>query len=80
MLGKVVGSKMKKTIVVEVERLLPHPIYKKRVKRTKRFQVHNELDVKLGDQVEISETRPLSKTKRFVVKRVLPKTKEVKNK
>lgn len=65
--GKVVGTKQNKTVIVEVERFSVHPIYEKRVKRTKRYQVHNEIAVALGDKVRFVETRPISKTKRFKI-------------
>ncbi len=79
MKGKVVSTKMNKTVIVEVERLVIHPMYKKRIKKTSRFAVHNELEVKDGDLVEIVETKPYSKTKRHVVKAVMSKkTKEKK--
>lgn len=74
MQGKVVSAKNEKTVIVEVERLIVHPVYKKRVKRTSRFAAHNELPVKEGDQVEIIETKPYSKTKRFLVKKVINDT------
>lgn len=67
MQGKVVSTKMDKTVIVEVERLVIHPIYKKRVKKTNRFAAHNEIDLKLGDTVEIIQTKPYSKTKKYKV-------------
>lgn len=72
--GIVTSNAMEKTITVAVERLVQHPLYKKGVKRTKKFKAHdNENTCKVGDLVRISETRPLSKTKRWrlveVVKR-----------
>lgn len=70
MIGKVISSKMNKTVVVEVERIIQHPIYKKRVRKTKNFLAHNELELKLGDFVEIVETKPMSKLKRFIVKKI----------
>lgn len=75
MQGKVVSAKTDKTAIVEVERLVVHPIYKKRVKKTKRFAAHDTLAVKVGDFVEIAETKPYSKTKRFEVKKVINDTK-----
>lgn len=64
--GTVVSDKRDKTITVAVDRYAVHPIYKKRLKRTKKYQVHDEHNrAKEGDIVEIMETRPLSKTKRF---------------
>jgi small subunit ribosomal protein S17 len=63
--GVVTSDKMDKTIVVEVERRVPHPRFKKIVKRTTKFHAHDEKgEAKLGDKVRIMETRPLSKTKR----------------
>ena len=66
--GKVVSSKMDKTVVVAVERLKMHPLYKKQYKTTAKFKAHDEKnEFKPGDLVEITESRPLSKTKKFVV-------------
>jgi small subunit ribosomal protein S17 len=70
--GRVVSDKMNKTVVVEVERMVEHPLYGKRMKRTGRFHAHDEAnDCHEGDLVEIVETRPLSKTKRWRVARVV---------
>lgn len=69
--GKVVGTKQNKTVIVEVERFSVHPIYEKRVKRTKRYPVHNETAVKEGDRVRFVETRPISKTKRWKILEVV---------
>lgn len=70
--GRVVSDKMNKTIVVEVERMVEHPLYGKRMKRTGRFHAHDETnDCHEGDLVEIVETRPLSKTKRWRVAKVV---------
>ena len=67
-IGKVVSIKMKHTVVVEVEHLSRHPLYKKTVKRTKHFAAHYEGDkVAVGDTVTIQETKPVSKTKHFIV-------------
>jgi small subunit ribosomal protein S17 len=64
--GVVVSDKSDKTIVVQVERRFAHPLYGKGVARTKRYCVHDEKnEYKIGDTVRISETRPLSKTKRW---------------
>ena len=65
--GKVVSDKMDKTIVVAVERTFAHPVYKKRVRVTKRFKAHDESGAKVGDKVTIEETRPLSRQKRWRV-------------
>lgn len=72
LLGKVVSTKMQKTIVVAVKRERPHPLYKKKVRRTKNFKVHSEdSNIKLGDTVRIVETKPLSKDKRWKVLEVV---------
>lgn len=63
--GKVVAMKMAKTITVEVERFLAHPVYKKRFKRSKKYQVHTEKEHKIGDTVKFIECAPVSKTKRW---------------
>ncbi|WP_125761875.1 30S ribosomal protein S17 [Companilactobacillus hulinensis] len=64
--GRVVSDKMDKTIVVVVETYKNHPVYKKRVKYSKKYYVQDEKnEAKTGDVVRIMETRPLSKTKRF---------------
>ena len=70
--GRVASDKMHKTVVVTIERLVEHPLYGKRVKRTSRYTAHDETnESKVGDLVEIMETRPLSKTKRWRVVRVI---------
>ena len=69
--GVVVSTKMQKTAVVAVEKWWKHPIYKKRIKRTKKYKAHDEIGVKEGDLVEIKETRPISKEKRWRIVKVL---------
>ena len=70
--GTVVSDKMDKTVVVAVENRFPHPIYKKTVSRTKRYKAHDEENTcKVGDRLRITETRPLSRTKRWAVAEVL---------
>lgn len=69
--GTVVSTKMLKTVVVAVERLWLHPLYKKRTKKTRKFKAHDELGVKVGDKVIIQETRPISKEKRWKVVEVI---------
>ncbi len=65
-MGIVVSDKMQKTVVVAIERRVPHPIYGKMITRTKRLKVHDEENsAKTGDTVRIVETRPLSKDKRW---------------
>lgn len=66
LIGRVVSDKMDKTITVAVETYKMHPLYKKRVKYTKKFKAHDEENrAKVGDIVKIMETRPLSKEKRW---------------
>ncbi|MEI6266554.1 MAG: 30S ribosomal protein S17 [bacterium] len=70
--GTVVSDKMTKTIVVLVERVKEHPLYKKKYKVTTKFSVHDENnEAKMNDKVEIEESRPLSATKRWTLKKVL---------
>lgn len=72
--GKVISTFMKDTIVVEVERLTRHPLYRKAVKRTKHFVAHCVgLEVNVGDLVKIAETKPISKTKHFIVVNTMTK-------
>jgi small subunit ribosomal protein S17 len=72
--GMVVGDKMNKTVVVEVRTTVLHPRYKKYLRRRRRFKAHDaENDCRIGDRVEIIETRPLSKTKRWRVRKILEK-------
>jgi small subunit ribosomal protein S17 len=64
--GRVVSDKMEKTIVVAVENVITHPLYKKRIKQTRRFQAHDEAgEAHTGDIVTIGETRPISKNKTY---------------
>ena len=66
--GEVVSNKTDKTIVVKVERTFKHPLYKKFIKRSRRYHVHDEDNqFKMGDIVNIQECRPLSKSKRWEV-------------
>lgn len=70
--GVVVSDKADKTVVVAVARVKDHPIYRKKYKITDRYQAHDETNqFKAGDLVEISETRPISRTKRWQVNRKL---------
>ncbi|OPY78501.1 MAG: 30S ribosomal protein S17 [Syntrophorhabdus sp. PtaU1.Bin058] len=74
MTGIVVKDKMDKTIVVEVEKVLQHPKYHKYIKRKKRYKVHDEKNIcKLGDEVSIIESRPISKDKRWLIKEIIKK-------
>lgn len=75
--GKVISNKMHKTIVVEVERKVKHPLYGKYMKRYSKMYAHDDENVcQLGDIVEIKQSRPLSKTKHWVLVRVLEKNEQ----
>ncbi len=72
LVGKVISDKMDKTVTVAVTRQYKHPLYKKIIKRVSKFKAHDEDNgCKAGDTVRIIETRPLSKTKRWVVIEVM---------
>ena len=74
--GRVVSDKMQKTIVVAIEELVQHKLYKKAVKRTVKFQAHDENNsAHIGDRVAIMETRPLSKHKRWRLVNIVEKAK-----
>ena len=75
-IGKVVSDKMDKTIVVAIEELKQHELYKKQVKRTVKFKAHDEKnEAHVGDKVSIMETRPLSKDKRWRLVEIVEKEK-----
>jgi small subunit ribosomal protein S17 len=70
--GRVVSDKMNKTVIVAVEYTRPHPLYKKPMKRTSKFAAHDEGNqCRIGDVVRIEETRPLSRTKHWIVREIL---------
>ncbi|AJQ29211.1 MULTISPECIES: 30S ribosomal protein S17 [Pelosinus] len=74
--GKVISDKMDKTIVVAIERLVQHPLYKKSIKKTVKFKAHDENNEShIGDIVEVMETRPLSKDKRWRVTKIIERAK-----
>jgi small subunit ribosomal protein S17 len=71
-LGRVVSDKGDKTVVVAIERLVQHPLYKRVVRRTNKLYVHDEQnEAHVGDTVEVMETRPLSKTKHWRLVRIV---------
>ena len=75
-IGKVVSNKMDKTIVVAIQDNVKHPIYGKIIKRTLKVHAHDETNTcGIGDKVEIMETRPLSKTKRWRLVEIIEKAK-----
>jgi small subunit ribosomal protein S17 len=72
-IGLVQSDKMTKTVTVRVDRVVKHPMYRKYVKRRKKFMAHDELGAKIGDKVRIIETRPLSAKKRWRVVEIIQK-------
>ncbi|HSP69333.1 MAG TPA: 30S ribosomal protein S17 [Bryobacteraceae bacterium] len=77
-IGSVVSARMAKTIVVEVIRRVPHPLYKRIINKRRKFYAHDETgEAKVGDVVRIIECRPLSKLKRWQLKEVLRKAVQV---
>jgi small subunit ribosomal protein S17 len=73
--GIVASNTMDKTVVVKIERRIPHALYGKVVKRTGKFKAHDEIGCDVGDRVEIVETRPMSREKRWRVSRILERVK-----
>jgi small subunit ribosomal protein S17 len=74
-LGVVISDKMQKTVVVEVERRVMHPLYGKYVRKRSRFMAHDEKNAcKIGDRVRIAETRPMSRLKRWTVKEIVERS------
>ena len=66
--GVVVGDKADKTVIVQVDRRIQHPLYKKYMRRSKKYMAHDETNArKIGDQVQIRECRPLSKNKNWEI-------------
>ena len=65
--GKVIAKKMAKTATVAVERMVIHPLYQKRFKRIKKYHVHDENGVKVGETVKFAATRPYSKLKKWII-------------
>ena len=74
LVGTIVSDKMDKTVTVNVERLVKHKLYKKYIKKRSKFTAHdNENNCRIGDQVMIVETRPLSRMKRWRVSKIIKK-------
>lgn len=69
--GVVTSNKMTKTVSVEITRTFRHPLYRKVIHRSKRVMAHDELGCQIGDQVQIVESRPLSRRKRWVVESIV---------
>ena len=76
--GQVISTNMQKTIVVQVERRVPHPLYRRIVSQRKKFHAHDETgEARVGDRVTITECRPLSKTKSWKLTEVLHRAAQV---
>ncbi len=76
--GRVVSNKMDKTITVVIERRFPHPLYKKVMRRSKKYHAHDEKnECGIGDLVRIRETRPLSKLKRWRLVRIVERAEQI---
>ena len=76
--GIVVGLEMQKTALVQVKRLAVHPLYKKRIRKAKKYKVQDDLGVGVGDVVKIESCRPISKDKHFKIKEVIGKGRSTK--
>lgn len=74
MIGKVTSTKMEKTAVVTVERRWRHPLYKKTVKRNKNYLAHDPIGVSQGELVQITQSKPISKLKRWVILKKVDKS------
>ena len=75
-IGQVVSKKMEKTATVVIERVVIHPIYQKRFKRTKKYHVHDELGTDIGDTVKFSASKPYSKLKRWKIVEIIKGSKK----
>ena len=72
LVGKVISDKMEKTVVIKINRTFKHPIFGKTITRAKKYKAHDEKnEAKIGDWVEIVESRPLSKTKHMILNRIV---------
>ncbi len=70
-IGTVISDKMKNTVVVKIDRLVAHPTYSKRMRRSSKFHAHNGIGAKTGDTVKLVEIKPMSKTKNWKVEAVI---------
>lgn len=76
-IGRVVSNKMEKTVVVRVDYLKPHPLYRKIIRKTSKFHAHDDAnECRIGDTVKIEESRPLSRTKRWRVVEIMQRGEE----
>lgn len=69
--GVVISNKMKKTVVVEISRTFRHPLYQKVMHTVSKMKAHDEMDCQVGDMVEIIESKPISRTKRWMVEKII---------
>lgn len=77
MIGKVISKKMQKTATVAVERMVEHPVYKKTLKRVKKYHVHDENDEsRVGDTVRFTDSKPFSATKKWKLIKILSENKK----
>jgi small subunit ribosomal protein S17 len=76
--GKVISTNMAKTATVAVESIIRHPVYKKRLKRVRKFHVHDTLGAKVGDRVKFVATKPISKLKKWTITEIEGRKKEAK--
>jgi len=74
--GRVVSTKMEKTATVMIRRVVVHPVYRKRYRRTKKYQVHDTFGVKVGSEVSFVATKPYSKLKKWKITQILVRQKE----
>lgn len=76
-IGRVVSNKMEQTVVVRVDYLKPHPLYRKIIRKTSKFHAHDDAnECRIGDTVKIEESRPLSRTKRWRVVEIMQRGEE----
>ena len=75
--GIVTSDKMEKTVSVEISRKFRHPLYQKVVEKKRRVKAHDELGARIGDEVVIVESQPISKTKRWVVQEILTRSERI---
>ena len=73
--GVVLSNKMAKTVVVEISRTFRHPLYQKVIHTVSRMKAHDEMNCQVGDIVEIVESKPISRTKRWMVKKIISRQK-----
>lgn len=78
--GKVISKKMEKTATVAVDRVVVHPVYKKRFRKTKKYHVHDEVGVEVGQEVRFVASKPISRTKRWKIIDVVDKKQSILNK